>query len=144
MVGNQRVGEVDRVLERLLGWARRQSDVRAVALVGSWARDEASEDSDIDVVLLTTMPDRYIEAEEWLHAIDGTRILKTERWGAATERRLVLGNGLEVEVDISTPEWASVAPVDPGTARVVLDGMRAIYDPDALLKSLHAACQRLG
>lgn len=65
-------------MRRVAEWARDRDDVRALALVGSWAR--------------------------------GAR--------AATD------------------------PVDPGTRRVVGDGLRILHDPDGLLARLLEACSR--
>jgi predicted nucleotidyltransferase len=41
------------LLERLRLWASQKDDVRALLLVGSFARGEARPESDVDIVLLT-------------------------------------------------------------------------------------------
>jgi hypothetical protein len=61
--------------------------------------------------------------------------------GAVIERRLALASGLEVELGIGSPSWAATEPVDPGTRKVVIDWMRALYDPEDLLATLAAACR---
>jgi hypothetical protein len=142
VVSEHRRREVDAVLERLAGWAQERSDVRALALVGSWARGAPRGDSDVDVVLLTVSPPSYIERDDWLADVGGVRLVKTAAWGVITERRFALGSGLEVELGVGTPAWASVAPLDEGTRRVVCDGMRPLYDPDGLLAALAATCRR--
>jgi len=60
-------------------------------------------------------------------------------WGAITELRFRLRDGLQVELGIGRPSWASISPVDDGTRRVVTDGCVAVHDPDALLDQLIAA-----
>jgi predicted nucleotidyltransferase len=40
-------------------WASAQPDIRAIALVGSYARDAAAEDSDIDLVMLVDHPGKF-------------------------------------------------------------------------------------
>jgi hypothetical protein len=47
-------------------------------------------------------------------------------------------------MDIGTSAWASLAPLDDGTGRVVSDGMRTIYDPDGLRHDLTSAAGRSG
>ena len=42
---------VSTFIESFSSWAGRQSDIEAVALVGSHAREDANEDSDIDLVI---------------------------------------------------------------------------------------------
>jgi uncharacterized protein len=138
MVSHERATEVEAVLEHLTHWARRRADARALALVGSWAYGAPRENSDVDVVLLTDSPESYIHRDDWLPDVDGVRIVRTLDWGPITERRFALRSGLEVELGIATPAWASVDPLDRGTRKVVSDGMRALYDPDRLLALLAA------
>lgn len=67
-------------------------------------------------------------------------VVRARRWGAITEHRIVLASDLELDVGIGEPSWAATTPVDPGTRRVVSDGMRIVHDPDGLLRALIAAC----
>jgi hypothetical protein len=121
-------------------WAEHRPDVRALALVGSYAAGAPRPDSDIDVVLLTEDPSAYIEHDDWLEDLGAARPLRTRSWGAITERRFALPSGLEVDVGVGTPEWAATDPLDPGTRRVVTDGLRVLHDPDEVLARLVAAC----
>jgi uncharacterized protein len=130
---------VEELLERVTSWARRRPDIRGVALVGSWARGTARADSDVDLVVLTSRRDRYLDADGWTAARGATRLLRTQAWGPLTERRLLLEGGLEVEVGIAEPSWAATDPVDPGTRRVVTDGLGILHDPDGRLAALAAA-----
>jgi uncharacterized protein len=125
--------EVEQFIAALGAFAQARDDVRAVALVGSHARGAAQPDSDVDVVVLTTDPDMYVDDCEWINALPGATLLSTRQWGALTERRLVLASGTDVDFDVARPSWASTSPLDPGTARVVRDGLVAIHDPDGLL-----------
>lgn len=126
-----------------MAWADGRSDVRALALVGSWARGAPHADSDVDVVLLSSDPARYIERDDWLDEVGGTRLVRTLPWGALTERRFALSGGFEVELGVGAPSWASVDPVDAGTREVVNDGLRVLYDPDGMLAGLVGACRRV-
>lgn len=69
----------------------------------------------------------------------GPQPARIEAWGPLTERRLLLEDGLEVEVGIAEPAWAATDPVDPGTRRVVTDGLRILHDPDGRLAALAIA-----
>lgn len=132
--------EVEEVLRRLVRWAGRRDDVRALALVGSWAYGEPRGGSDVDVVLLTETPSDYTEREDWLGEVGAVRLVQTADWGAITERRFALPSGLEVELGVGSPSWASLDPLDAGTRRVASDGLRVLYDPDGLLAAVVAAC----
>jgi aminoglycoside 6-adenylyltransferase len=58
----------DLFLERFTEWARDRDDVKAALLVGSRARSvmPADEWSDLDIMLITTRPKRYLRTSEWL------------------------------------------------------------------------------
>ena len=142
MAAAERRHEVESVLERAASWAAARDDVAAVALVGSWARDAAGQDSDVDLVVLTDEPDAYTESEDWIEELaPGASLVRTEDWVAIVERRLLLPSGLEVEVGFGRPSWAATARVDSGTRRVVDDGLHAVYDPRGLLAALVSACR---
>ena len=127
---------IERVLERAVAWARQQPDIRGLALVGSWARGTARADSDVDLVVLTSRPGRYLADDHWTAALGDAEVVHTQGWGVLTERRLLLDGDLEVEVGITEPAWATTDPVDPGTRRVVTDGLRILHDPDGRLAAL--------
>jgi len=129
---------VETLLERIPVWAEARPDVRAIALVGSWAREVARPDSDLDLMLLVNEPELFERETAWLEEIS---VSKPKRWqdkdyGAAWSRRVFLEDGSELEFTFSTPAWALTAPVDPGTFRVIKDGCRILYDPEGILEQL--------
>ena len=140
MTSSGRTREVEALLEHTGAWAAERPDIAAVALVGSWARGAQGPGSDVDLVVLTSDPSAYTEREDWILGLaPGAELARTEDWVAIVERRLRLPTGLEVEVGIGEPSWAAASPVDPGTLRVVRDGLRVLYDRDGLLAGLLAA-----
>jgi predicted nucleotidyltransferase len=132
---DRRHTEVAQVLDKIVTWASRRPDVKAVAVVGSWARETARMNSDLDIVVLTDDLEDYLTKDGWAAELADTTVVATVQDGALTERRLVTRSGLEVEVGFATPRWAS-EPVDRGSARVVADGLRPILDPHGLLARL--------
>ena len=137
-MASSREPEVRKLLHDLAAWCDQRADVRALALVGSRARDDARYDSDVDVVLLTTDPGRYLAADDWALAL-GAEIVATRHWGMLTERRLLLPTGMEVDFGVVDPSWAATAPLDDGTAEVARDGLIPVYDPDSILERLKHA-----
>lgn len=59
--GKVRMKEIDGFLEKVRRWADPQRDIKAILLVGSYARGQAHDESDIDLVLLTDEPDKYLQ-----------------------------------------------------------------------------------
>jgi predicted nucleotidyltransferase len=120
-------------------WAASREDVDAVAMVGSWARGAARDDSDVDLIVLTDEPERLLVREEWIDELaPAASLLRTREWGPIVERRLVLQSSLEIDVGVGLPSWATTTPVDPGTRRVVRDGLVPLHDPHGLLAALVA------
>lgn len=136
---SDREQDVQRFIEDVAVWARKRGDLRGVAVVGSWARGSARMDSDVDVILLTDEATEYVDNEQWAQELGAKAIIRTQKWGVLTERRLSLPGGLEVEVGVVSPSWASIAPLDEGTAQVVAGGLVPLHDPDGLLAGLLSA-----
>lgn len=136
-----RINEFQQIRRSVIAWARQQSDIAGVALVGSWTRGTARMDSDIDFVLLTLDTDRYVTGHDWVTVAlsQSALIVGTRHWGPLTERRVRLPSGLEVEFGFGMPVWATTDPVDPSTARVVRDGCIPLLDRDDLFVRLMEA-----
>lgn len=122
---------VARLLSRLEG----HGHLRAVALVGSWARNQAGAGSDIDLLLLSSEPHSLLQDRTWTEL--GRIVLgpALEEWGRVRSLRLVYEDWGEVEFSIGHADWAALPP-DPGTLRVVRDGLLPLHDPQGLLKAL--------
>jgi predicted nucleotidyltransferase len=119
-------------INSVASWASAQPDIRAVALVGSYARNAATETSDIDLVILTNEPARYLENTGWVQQFGHVAKQQTELYGPVTSLRIWYAGGPEVEYGITTPDWAA-QPLDEGTRRVIQDGMIVLYEREALL-----------
>lgn len=128
-------------LETLSHWAKAQPDIRAVTLVGSFARGAAREDSDVDVVLMTETPQRYLQDAAWLNTFGQVASITDEDWGMVQSRRTFYSDGFEIEFSITTPKWASIDPLDEGTRRVIADGAQILYDPDSIAAALIQAVE---
>jgi uncharacterized protein len=132
------------IVTAVTNFAKLQQDIRGVALVGSHARNAARPDSDIDIVILSKKPDRFRDTS-WLTTIEwsrlGVEVIKysDEEYGALWSRRTWLKPDCEVEFGFTSLSWADIAPVDRGTAEIISNGCRILYDPDGLLEILTLA-----
>jgi hypothetical protein len=129
---------IDQFLMDLRQWAEQQQKIVGVLLVGSHARDQAWEDSDVDVVLLALKPERYLQDRSWVGQFGSVARVEEEDWGRVISLRVWYAGGLEVEFSWTEPDWASLPP-DPGTLRVVSDGARIVSDREGTLGALLAA-----
>ena len=126
------VGEHSIGLRPLPWWARGPAATRRVS-------------SDVDLVLLSENIESYVTTTEWIWSAASQEgsIVRSKAWGPVRERRVELASGLLVEYGFAPISWASLDPLDRGSASVVADGCRILYDPDGLLAGLVAAVQRL-
>jgi hypothetical protein len=137
--------QAEAIVRAVTAWAIQRHDVRAVALLGSWARGNPRPTSDIDLLLLSDRARTYVRSRKWLAEIDfncaGYRIRsgKGVTYGAVWSQHLYLVPPAEVELTIAAPAWAGIAPIDEGTRRVVTDAFRILVDKDGRLARLVAA-----
>ena len=123
---------IRKFLDAFVEWSSAQPDVQGVALVGSYARNAAKDDSDIDLVLLTDQPSKYLDDIHWSTRFGNLKKFQIEDYGKLVSLRIWYSNGLEVEYGITTPDWASL-PLDAGTQRVIQDGMIVLFERGSLL-----------
>ncbi len=128
------------LLRSFVRWAAQQPQIIAVALVGSYAREAARADSDVDLVVLTTAPESFRQQTEWLEELDW-QIARwnDEDYGLLWSRRLELDTGIEVEIGFTLPQWASTDPIDADSWQIVNDGCWILFDPGGLLHHLMQA-----
>lgn len=139
MVTEQRRNEVRSIVQTVHRWADDRDDVRGVVVVGSWARDSARMDSDVDIVVVTDTL-AHSDPQTWTQLLNG-RVIRLQRWGPLQEIRLQRPSGLVVEMGIVPMKWANTDPVDGGTGRVINDGHRIVHDPGGVLATLSAVCR---
>lgn len=130
------VSELQPLLDHVVSWAESVPEVRAIALVGSWARGEASADSDVDLIVLALAPEALVSDTSWTACVGAPTLVTVEEWGAIHSVRVRYANGQEVEFGIGSVAWAETSPVDAGTRRVVSHGFLPLHDPQRLLAKL--------
>jgi predicted nucleotidyltransferase len=123
---------IEDFIDTLTSWASTQPDIMAVALVGSYAREAASETSDIDLVLLVNDPKVYLENTGWLKRFGPIEKQQTEDYGNVKSLRVWYDGGHEVEYGLTTRDWVQL-PLDEGTWRVIKDGMGILLERETLL-----------
>ena len=128
--------EIDNFLEKVRKWADTQKDIKAILLVGSYARGQAHDDSDIDLVLLTNEPDKYLNDHSFAETIGGISKIEKEFWGRVTSLRIWYKDSFEVELGITTPDWITENPLDAGTLRTITDGAKVVMDKIGDLEEL--------
>jgi predicted nucleotidyltransferase len=132
--------DITAIEKKLIGWASDQPDIVGIALVGSYARHTATKESDIDVIILTSEVGRYFQNQRWAEQFGNVKLIREEDWGKVRTLRIFYQESIEIEFNFTTVDWAALPP-DPGTYKVVTDGMQILLDSAGLLISLaRASC----
>ena len=137
-----KAADADAIVRAVAYWAMGREDIRAMALVGSWARGDPHEGSDVDLLLLSDRADEYRHRRQWLREIDfegtGYRIQSSEDaiYGVVWSRHLALRPTARVELTFAKRSWARIDPIDGGTLGIIKDAFRIIVDKDGVLTSL--------
>jgi hypothetical protein len=97
--------EADRLVHGFAEWANDEPSWRALALVGSWARGAARDDSDLDLLVLSDRLETWAASNAWLRTVvaelgfnDATAAL--EIYGVAKSWRVWLGPRIELELTL--------------------------------------------
>ena len=125
----------DAFIAEITAWVASRHDIRALALVGSYARAQATDQSDIDVVLVCSEPTRYLGETSWMSDFGKVARFVREDWGKVQSLRAFYASGVEVEFGIASAEW-TILPPDPDTMLVLKAGARALVDRDGNLSAL--------
>lgn len=123
---------VNQFLANITQWVAVRSDIQALALVGSHARGTASESSDIDLVLITSRPNEYLNHTNWTLEFGVIEKKQIENYGLVVSIRVWYASGLEIEFGITDRRWAAL-PIDAGTKQVMADGMRILFERGSIL-----------
>lgn len=125
-------------LNQIIVWAKENKSILGLALVGSYARNQARKDSDIDLVILISDSAKYILNYEWVKQFGDIEKIRQVNYGAVTSWHVHYKNAYEVEFGITSPSWADI-PAEQGTREVVTDGIVILFDPKELLSKLMAS-----
>lgn len=127
--------QVGQFLSRFSQWAADQPEIRAVALVGSYARNEATDTSDVDLIIISSAPDRYLQNTRWAQRFGAIDRQQFEGYSNVTSLRVWYSGSHEVEYGIADETWAA-SPLNEGTRQVISDGMRILFERGPVLSRL--------
>ncbi len=138
------------IVDRFVAWAEAGDTIRGAAVIGSRARKDrlADEWADLDIVIWSTDPARYLEDAAWTGALGDVWITFTEDSPdpRVRERRVLFAGGLDVDFAFVHPGAAD------GRARSLADvaadvfgrGVRVLLDRDGDVAAVLAAVRPPG
>jgi predicted nucleotidyltransferase len=132
---------INHILTLVKSFAAEHPEILALGLCGSWARGTPGPGSDIDLSIIVQNKTQFREIS-WLEKIAFGKIgdpldhYEDHDYGRVWSRHVFLISGTEIEFSFADRSWVETNPVDPGTAQVVRDGYKILYDPNKLLHQL--------
>ena len=120
----------------ILAWAEQRDDLRAVVLVGSYARQDHPADTwaDLDLILFTRDTSRYATPDGWPEALGGDQwvIVSFERSDGLPEYLILFDGGLKVDFAFyPLDEVQRITAADPAPDWLQR-GYRVLLDKDGM------------
>jgi len=133
--------KLQKIIPAILEWTTLREEITGVALTGSYARGEAREDSDIDLLVFVKDPETFGQTR-WIKNINWSKInleFRSSNDGYYRSNRftqIFFTNGLEIEFIFPDREWLSDAPLKPDNVHILKKGFVILYDREQKLKQL--------
>lgn len=122
-------------ISKLKEYAENTSRIESILIVGSYARGTNKENSDLDIVIITSNKSDMITNQDFTQEFGEVCKQQTEYYGACTSIRVWYSDGKEVEFGIVEPSWVTI-PLDTGTYQVLSDGYKLIVDKKRYFENL--------
>lgn len=126
---------MEKIIQELKDFSAKNRHIKSTLIVGSYARGTNREDSDLDVVIITSKKDEMVENQQFVECFGEVKKKQIEYYGACTSIRVWYKDGQEVEFGIVTPTWMD-KPLDEGTRKVLSDGYLVIEDKEKYFEDL--------
>jgi aminoglycoside 6-adenylyltransferase len=137
----------EQLVKRFVKWAKTCSDIRAAVIVGSRARVDhpADEWADLDIIIVTTDPERYISKSDWIKNFGNPLLtfIEPTSTGDDMERRVLFKGMLDVDFAILPKRKAQQLLQDGVPPEMAIQvsnvfsrGMRVILDKDRMVAQL--------
>jgi len=144
---NQTEASYEQLIDRFVKWAETCPDIRAAVVIGSRARIDhpADEWADLDIVVITTDPERYVSTIDWMENVGDPVLTFVEptATGDEMERRVLFEDMLDVDFAIIPKRNVQqllqdeVPPkIGVQIANIFGRGIRVLLDKDGLATQL--------
>ncbi|MCP4582446.1 MAG: aminoglycoside 6-adenylyltransferase [candidate division Zixibacteria bacterium] len=130
----------EQLIDRFTKWAEKQDDIRGAFIIGSRARKDIPGDewSDLDLPIITSDPDRYINDTRWLHNIGKHYLTFLEKTpnDEGIERRVLFEGGLDVDFPITPLSVFNNHTLNDDDLLMLYRGFRILVDKDDRLAAI--------
>ena len=122
------------LIAKVADWSQRDHRVTAAAVCGSYAREQARPDSDVDFCIVTADTSSLLKDRSWITDLGlNARVAEAVEDYKLVQSVRVFYGVTEAEFGITDQAWMEL-PIDSETAAVMNDGLRILYDPAGRLE----------
>ncbi|HEX4898267.1 MAG TPA: aminoglycoside 6-adenylyltransferase [Candidatus Limnocylindrales bacterium] len=135
----------EEIADRFVRWATAEDAIRAAVVIGSRARTDhpADEWADLDILIWSTDPARYLRSADWTAEIaePWLSFVETSSDSRVQERRVLFAGGLDVDFAFVNAEPAPVPSESLADLAAIIfgRGVRVLLDRDGVVAGLMAA-----
>lgn len=125
----------EQLIEDLRAYAHQNDKIECVLIVGSRARGDGKEDSDIDFVIISAFRDDFLKTSDFAENFGHVVKMQLECYGACISLRAWYDSGCEAEFGFVESSWIKL-PLDTGTRTALRDGYKVIVDKNDCFKNI--------
>ena len=122
-------------LNALRKFALNTPHIESIIIVGSYANGTYRQDSDIDVVIITSNKSEMVAKPNFVQEFGDVYKKQTEFYGACTSIRAWYKDEREIEFGLVDPSWIK-RPLDDGTKKILQNGYKIIFDKKHYFENL--------
>jgi hypothetical protein len=126
---------VDSFLFEYKRWAATEAGIQAVARIDSRARNTATPEADVDLIVVVSLPNIYLSHKQWTSLFGDEAREHLEDYGNRTSFRVWYSDGLEVDFGFVDETWLA-RPLAEDTLKIVSGGMKVMFERKPLLSLL--------
>lgn len=114
-------------IKEVTKWLQKQSKIKAAILIGSYARGEERNDSDVDFIFVVDDVNEWITNVNWVKSFGQLLSINVEQFEQVNALRVYYQDSNELEFGFVTDEWLEKPYVE--TTKEALDsGMKILLD----------------
>jgi len=114
-------------IKEVTRWFERQKGVQLVLLIGSYARGEERNDSDVDFIIEVDNMEQWLTDYNWLKNFGDILDVYQENYEQVKALRVYYQNSLELEFGFVSHEWLN-QPYDKATKEALDAGYNVLID----------------
>lgn len=123
-LGKERIEEVSKFFSR-------QKDIRAMILIGSYAKGEERSDSDVDFIILAKDRNKWLSNTNWTKLLGTVVSITQEDYEEVKAIRTYYEDNVELEFGFIEESWLK-KPLADTTKEAIEGGYKVLYDPGQL------------